>query len=78
MLNKQDQLQAISWKCAQTGLSYGKLINTYSPHELNEIYKEYEEMLEKRKTEKHSPTAIKAGTPAGRKDIYIRNHSKQS
>ena len=45
MLSVKDQLKAISWKCEETGLSYGKLVSQYSPQELNQIYREYEEML---------------------------------
>jgi len=52
MLNKKGQLSAISWKCDQLGISYGKLVNQCSHHELMEIYREYEEMLIQRQKEK--------------------------
>ena len=42
MRNPNDHLNAISWKCEQLGISYGKLMQQISPRELRMIYKEYE------------------------------------
>lgn len=43
------RLDAISWKCQQTGLTYGQLMNSYGRSELNKIYAEYREVLNARK-----------------------------
>lgn len=43
------QLDAISWKCQETGLSYGKLISQCTDAEILKIYEEYRAMLIARK-----------------------------
>lgn len=53
MLDKKDQMKALSWKCDQLGISYGKLMNQSTSHDLYEIYKEYEDLLEKRRKERN-------------------------
>ena len=52
MLNTKDQLNALSWKCDQLGISYGRLINQSSHHDLMEIYREYGELLKQRQKDK--------------------------
>lgn len=45
MLTPSQKLSAIAWKCDQVNLSYGKLINSYSPKEIRQIYADYEKKL---------------------------------
>ena len=45
MLTSSQKLSAIAWKCDQVNLSYGKLINSYTPAQIREIYNEYEKKL---------------------------------
>lgn len=39
------KLNALSWKCQETGLTYGKLRSLYSSKEIQEVYDEYEKLL---------------------------------
>jgi len=49
MLSSENRLNAIAWKCAEEGVSYGRLVNQCSAHDLHVIYQEYEALLEERK-----------------------------
>ena len=45
MLTSSQKLSAIAWKCDQVNLSYGKLINSYTPRQIRQIYSDYEKKL---------------------------------
>lgn len=49
MPNSNRELDAICWKCQQTGLSYGKLMQQCSPQDLHQICREYEQMRRNKK-----------------------------
>lgn len=48
-MDKQFQLDAIAWKCRQTGLSYGQLMNSYSGSEIQQIFNEFKKVVNARK-----------------------------
>lgn len=50
MLDSSRELDAICWKCQQTGLSYGKLMQQCSPQDLHQICREYEQMRRNKKS----------------------------
>ena len=48
MLSKDQELEALSWKSDELGISYGKLASQSSPAEIEQYYKEYERRLERK------------------------------
>lgn len=47
--DNQFHLEAIAWKCHQTGLRYGQLMNSYRSSEIQQIYDEFREVVIARK-----------------------------
>ena len=58
MLSKEQELEALSWKCDQFGISYGKLVSKSSPEDIRLYYREYERKLarKQRKTKERIET----------------------
>ena len=48
MLSKDQELEALSWKSDELGISYGKLVSQSSPEEIRQYYGEYERRLERK------------------------------
>ena len=47
-IEKDQELEALSWKSDELGISYGKLVSQSSPEEIRQYYGEYERRLERR------------------------------
>lgn len=43
MFKRNEELDAISWKCEQLGISYGKLMQRSTQQDIRQICREYEE-----------------------------------
>lgn len=43
MYKRNEELDAISWKCQQLGISYGKLMQKCTQQDIRQICREYEE-----------------------------------
>lgn len=53
MLSPNERINAITWKCAQMGITYGRFVNRYSESDMQNVYREYELLLfERRQKEK--------------------------
>ena len=48
MLSKDQELEALSWKSDELGISNGKLVGQSSPEEIRQYYGEYERRLERK------------------------------
>ncbi len=49
MFKRNEELDAISWKCEQLGISYGKLMQHCTQQDIHQICREYEEARRIRK-----------------------------
>lgn len=74
MLSSENRLNAIAWKCAEKGVSYGRLVNQCSAHDLHVIYQEYEALLEERK--KKNEELLESRTESSSKKQSVFNYGR--
>ncbi len=51
MLKESFKLIALAWKAGDKGVTYGKFVQNLSDEEKEQIYEEYEQLLEQRQEE---------------------------
>lgn len=48
MLSPKEKINAITWKCDQLGMTYGRFVNQCTEAEMRQVYWEYETLLQER------------------------------
>lgn len=69
------KLNALAWKAAAKGISYGHFIQSLSETEKNLIFEEYEQMLETRREEENARLELARKSQAGKK-FKKRDHQR--
>lgn len=73
MLNNSLKLNAIAWKAKSAGQSYGKFSVYLSEEDKEQIYMEYEQMLEKRKEEENTRLELSHAKQAEKKTKGVKS-----
>lgn len=68
MLKNNLKLNAIAWKAKSAGKSYGKFSVSLSEKDKEQIYMEYEQMLERRKEEENARLELARANQAKKKN----------
>lgn len=76
MLSKNEKINAISWKCDELGISYGKLMCRISESEIEQIYDEYEKVLSECKNRFQRIAMTAARTPREERPGWRRYNRK--
>lgn len=63
MLTTEQKFKALTWKCDQLGISYGKLRSISSEKDIQKICQEYEKELAERKKRKRAEAAAAQEVP---------------
>lgn len=72
MVNYNLKLNAIAWKAKSVGQSYGKFSVYLSEKDKEQIYMEYEQMLEKRKEEENTRLELARAKQAEKKTKGVK------
>lgn len=62
MYKRNQELDAISWKCRQLGISYGKMMQKCTQQDIRQICREYEEARRIKKDRGSFPQENKSGS----------------
>ncbi|MGN0803662.1 MAG: hypothetical protein ACI4MF_13805 [Candidatus Faecivicinus sp.] len=76
MLSKNEKINAISWKCDELGISYGKLMCRISESEIEQIYDEYEKVLSEREKRFQRIAMTAVSTPKEERPGWRRYNRK--
>lgn len=68
MLKNNLKLNAIAWKAKSAGQSYGNFFVSLSKKDKEQIYLEYEQMLERRKEEENARLELARANQAEKKN----------
>ena len=71
MLSKDQELEALSWKSYELGISYGKLVSQSSPEDIRQYYGEYERRLERRQRKVKEREAARKREPRSIREYLL-------
>ena len=76
-MDNQFHLDAIAWKCQQTGLSYGQLMNLYRNSEIQQIYDEFKEVVIARKQKNSAASKRDKAAPSKQQQTATSSNKQQ-